>query len=562
MTRERITLNTILQHKEYFDYKLIEIADHLSRKEADLNAENKRITINNQKLTKTNHDIRLKLRDMEAVQYKLNQDLKEKEEEISNLIKDFEKEIKEQEKIIKGELQHSYEENNKLHNENETLRKEIEKLRKENNRYKRMSKKNSCNSSIPPSKDEYREVKNSREKSELKKGGQKGHPAHRIKMKDKADNIIYKVVKEAPLGAEAVFNAENELLYHRTQEINVKLKTEITETRYITEKKAQELPGKEADRYQISSVSYHDDFKAMVLYLNSKGTIPLNRLCKILNEMSMGKINLSASTIVKWEKEFSRKSKSYQNKLLGELKKENVLHVDETGWKINGKNAWMHVIVSELGAYFIVTDKRKDTEKGPLRILQDYRGCLIHDHYKGYYDLTGCKHGECNAHILRYLKGGAELDKNKACTEMIELIQEMIREKKELIRNGSMKMDKKRIQSYEERYSAIIKQELERYAKEHPEKVKAKYVPEYIKVMKRMAEYKVEHLRFIKDFTVPSDNNLAERQMRPTKAKKKISGQSLSLETANNFACIHTVVQTCTLQKKNTLEEIKAILKS
>lgn len=147
MTRERITLNTILQHKEYFDYKLIEIADHLSWKEADLNAENKRITINNQKLTKTNHDIRLKLCDMEAVQYKLNQNLKEKEEEISNLIKDFEKEIKEQEKIIKGELQHSYEENNKLHNENETLReererlrKEIEKLRKENNRYKRMSK--------------------------------------------------------------------------------------------------------------------------------------------------------------------------------------------------------------------------------------------------------------------------------------------------------------------------------------------------------------------------------------------------------------------------------------
>ena len=68
--------------------------------------------------------------------------------------------------------------------------------------------------------------------------------------------------------------------------------------------------------------------------------------------------------------------------------------------------------------------------------------------------------------------------------------------------------------------------------------------------MKRMVEYKEEHLRFIKDFTVPSDNNIAERQMRPTKAKKKISGQSLSLETANYFAAIHTVVQTCSLQKK------------
>ncbi|MCR0514307.1 IS66 family transposase, partial [[Clostridium] innocuum] len=92
--------------------------------------------------------------------------------------------------------------------------------------------------------------------------------------------------------------------------------------------------------------------------------------------------------------------------------------------------------------------------------------------------------------------------------------------------------------SYEERYMEILNDELEKYASEHPKKVAAKYVPGYIKLMKRMV------------------------QMRPTKAKKKISGQSLSLETANYFAAIHTVVQTCSLQKKNTLEEIKAILQS
>lgn len=287
----------------------------------------------------------------------------------------------------------------------------------------------------------------------------------------------------------------------------------------------------------------------------------MNRLCTMINEMSMGKINLSASVIVKWEEVFHQKSISYQNEILKELRKERILHVDETGWKINGKRAWLHVIVSEHRAFFIVTEKRKDTEKGPLGILNDYEGCLIHDHYKAYYDLKSCDHGECNAHILRYLKEGAELDKNEACAEMMELIQSMIHEKKELIRQGIMKMDEKQIWSYEKRYLDILNQELETYAVEHPKKVKAKYVPGYIKLMRRMVEYKEEHLRFIKDFTVPSDNNIAERQMRPTKAKK-ISGQSLSLETANNFVAMHTVIQTCSLQGKNTLEEIKAILLS
>lgn len=562
MTKDRIALSSILLHKEHFDQKLIGIVHYLEHQNTQLNAENKRIVVSNQKLQKKNQDVQTKLKDMKTIQYNLNQKLKEKDEEISDIIKNFEEEIKEQEKIIKGELQHSYNENSKLHNENEKLRREIEKLRKENNRYKKMSKKNSCNSSIPPSKDEFRKVANSRTKTGLKKGGQKGHVVHRIGLKDTADKIQYKIVRKAPAGAEAVFNAENEVLYYRTQEINARLKTEIIETRYITSEQGEALTEKEDRKYRISSVSYHDEFKAMILYLNSKGTIPLNRLCTMINEMSMGKVHLSASVIVKWEESFQQKSKNYRNEILKELEKEKILHVDETGWKINGKRAWLHVIVSERRAFFVVTEKRKDMEKGPLGILNDYEGCLIHDHYKAYYDLKNCDHGECNAHILRYLKEGAELDKNEACAKMMELIQSMIHEKKELVRQRIMKMDEEQISAYEERYLDILNNELEKYASEHPKKVAARYVPGYIKLMKRMVEYKEEHLRFIKDFTVPSDNNIAERQMRPTKAKKKISGQSLSLETANNFAAIHTVVQTCSLQKKNTLEEIKAILQS
>ena len=212
MTKDRITLNNILLHKEHFDHKLIGIVEYLEYQNAHLNTEYKRIVVSNRNLVKKNQDVQAKLKDMKAIQYNLKQKLKEKDEEVSDIIKDFEEEIKKQEKIIKGELQHSYNENNKLHTENEKLRREIEKLRKENNRYKKMRKKNSCNSSIPPSKDEYRKVANSRTKTGLKKGGQKGHTVHRISLKDTADKIIYRIVRQAPVGAEAILNAENELL--------------------------------------------------------------------------------------------------------------------------------------------------------------------------------------------------------------------------------------------------------------------------------------------------------------------------------------------------------------
>lgn len=559
--RNSFTSDIYLKHKAYFDERLIQLLEQKEATISDLNLKIEIYKADKIRVKELIKQLKMKSRDLEAINYNLTQKVKEKDEELNKAIKDFEKEIKKQGKIIDDELQHSYKDNTRLHNENEKLRKEIERLRRENNKYKNMNKKNSANSSLPPSQNEYRKVVNSRTKSERKKGGQKGHSVHRSKLCIHPHNVEYKKVAKAPTGAEAVLNEHNQIAYYRTQQINAYLKTEIIETRYLIEAGTEALPEKEMKKYQINSVSYHDDFKALILYLNSKGTIALDRMCTMINEMSMGEIELRASTVVKWNEEFHKKSKQYTKTLLEELKKESVLHVDETGWRINGKRSWMHVIVSGRGAYYVVTEKRKDKETGPLRILEDYKGCLIHDHYKAYYDLT-CEHGECNAHILRYLKAGAELDKNKACEAMIKLMQDMIHKKKELMKKGIMKMEEEQIKKYEEAYLKILNDELERYGKEHLKPVTAKYVPQHIKLMKRMIEFKEEHLRFIKDFHVPSENNIAERQMRPIKAKKKISGQSMNLRTANNFAAVYTVIQTCSLQKKNTLEEIKAILQS
>ena len=87
-----------------------------------------------------------------------------------------------------------------------------------------------------------------------------------------------------------------------------------------------------------------------------------------------------------------------------------------------------------------------------------------------------------------------------------------------------------------------------------------KYVPTYIKTMERLKVYKDEHLRFIVDFNVDFDNNAAERQARALKTKKKVSGQSNTITTANYFTAILTINQTCILQNKNTLETIEDIL--
>ena len=60
---------------------------------------------------------------------------------------------------------------------------EVNKLREENEHLKRILNHDSSNSGIPTSKTKIGEAKripNSREKSELKKGGQPGHRKHKL----------------------------------------------------------------------------------------------------------------------------------------------------------------------------------------------------------------------------------------------------------------------------------------------------------------------------------------------------------------------------------------------
>lgn len=463
---------------------------------------------------------------------------------------------------VPSELEHSYEENNKLWDELQKAKKEIEELKKENNKYKKSANTNSTNSNKPSSTDMYPISRNTslKEKSTKKVGGQPGHKAHLSSISDKPSKVIKLTVQKAPSGAKPVYDNE-EILYYITQEINTKFVSEIIETRYFIDKDAPQCDEKLSLKYKINCVSYSDAFKTKLLYLNSKGTIPLARLCTMINELSNGVISLQPSTVVNWQKLFKDKSQPTLDYLLDELLKAILVCVDETGAKINGKKAWTHVICTYETALFFCTDVRNGVKGGPIEHLTEYLGYLIHDHFKSYYTyLNKCQHAECNAHILRALNMSIEQEQNIGCGKLKLLFQKMLNEKKQLIENGIYEMSEEKIQEYENEYLRIIDEALRKYNDENPQKVRAKYQPKYVPLLKRLQKFKDQHLMFIKDFRVPFDNNAAERQIRSVKAKKKISGQSKSLETAKYFTAIQSINQTCVLRNMNTLKAIENII--
>lgn len=546
-------------NKDYFDSGLINL---LEKQQFQIKKLKRDATIRQATIYGKNaviKTLKFKNKDLNILTYNLKNKLRDSKDNADALIEEIDTEIKNINKKIDDELQKSYAENNELYEELQRIRKENEKLRREVDKLTQSTNLDSSNSSLPPSTDMYKKPTNSREPSTKKRGGQPGHKVHTSKIRSTPDKIIEKIVSKAPTGASPVFNDVNEIVYYVTQVIDARFVTTVTETRYFIDKEATTLPDTIMKAYKINSVTYANSFKSTVLYLNSKGTIALNRLCIMLHELSTGEIDLSPGTVINWSAEFYTKSQDARDKIIEEIIENKVVHVDETGWKIDGKNAWMHVLCTRNGAYFQCTKKRCDDYVGPLKILENYEGYLVHDHFKPYYRLTKSAHCECNCHILRYLRAGLVFDENLGCAKLMDLFKQMNAHKKRLLEEGITKMEDAKRKGYEERYLRIIEDTLREYYEKYPN-IKRKYVPNYIKTMERLKVYKREHLRFIEDFTVPFENNRAELQMRPTKTKKKVSGQSINITTANYFAAIHTINQTCILQNQNTLQMIEDIL--
>ncbi|MCL2473128.1 MAG: transposase, partial [Treponema sp.] len=87
---------------------------------------------------------------------------------------------------------------------------------------------------------------------------------------------------------------------------------------------------------------------------------------------------------------------------------------------------------------------------------------------------------------------------------------------------------------------------------------KLDYNGEDMKLLRRLKEYKCEHLRFLSDFQVPFDNNLAERDLRMIKSKTKVSGCFRGSSGGSVFAAIKSYTSTLRKNSKNIFDGLKA----
>ena len=453
------------------------------------------------------------------------------------------KEIKElKSEIVMLGIKHQFEVN--------VLNTKINKLTDENQKLKDIINKDSGNSSKPPSSDGYKRIHNSREKSGKFVGGQKGHKGNEIKLFANPTKIIEYKKKRCKCGCHIIYSKD----YRAKQAVDIEIVTKIVEHRAYNgvcsgcnAKIENKLPSK-----LTNIITYGNTLKSFSVMLSSEGMVSINRIKQMLYELTSGTINLSEGTIAKWNKDLASGLAPVITQIKSDLLTSPVLHKDETGIRINKTIEWFHVLGSKTKTLYFSHAKRGNVADNEIELLPIYSGTLVHDHLKGLYSYD-CKHAECNAHILRYLKSAAENKKRTWANDMIKFLVSSNNFIKELKANEAFSLSVAEIQAYSDKYDEILL----RGQHEFLNSEKKDYNGEDMKLLRRLKEYKTEHLRFISDFLVPFDNNQAERDLRMIKAKTKISGCFRGENGGVVFAGIKSYTSTLRKNSKNIFESIR-----
>lgn len=428
---------------------------------------------------------------------------------------------------------------------------EIKSLKAEIHELKRQLGQNSNNSSKPPSSDGFRKPTNLRTPGG-KKGAPKGHQGHTLDFVSTPDEIIvYELSSCANCSAtlDGVTKA-----YVRRQVFDVPLPRLC-----VTEHRAEKAccPHCHINQHATfpkgidAPVQYGDGFTAWTAYFSVYQLLPLERITRLFYDLTG--YQPSQATLLAQINRMTIAVESIIPFIREQLRSKPVVHTDETGLRLQGKQHWLHSVSDADWTYLAIHPNRGSGAIEKMDVLTTYKGVVVHDCLNSYFKPEyRFEHALCNVHLMRECKGIAEHDRHQWAIHMKDLLKESW-DLAKAARIVEEPLTPEVISHIELRYDHILHQGKIEWDKD-PVPVKTgprgrKSKSKAANLGERFQLNKGAILRFLSDARVPFDNNQAERDIRMTKVKSKISGAFRTIEGGEQLATIRSFISTLIKQK-------------
>lgn len=266
----------------------------------------------------------------------------------------------------------------------------------------------------------------------------------------------------------------------------------------------------------------------LVLMMKLDSRVPSNKIVSILN--SIFGIKISDGEIYGILKQLKTAFGDYHQEIVQKIKEALVKHVDETSWRINGKNNWLWIFINKEAALYAV--KKQRSNEVPKKILGNQEGKIVVSDRLFAYDQLAKESKNfqqiCWTHLLRNSKDLAEHYKEaKYIHKRMKYIYNKAKEgecKEKLLRWIDLIASKK--------YHGTE-------------------VPKFVRSVCK--KHREDLFRFVDNPKIESTNNRAERGLRHAVVIRKISNGSRSEEGAETTANLLSILQTAKIQGDNSM---------
>ncbi len=422
-------------------------------------------------------------------------------------------------------------------------------------------KKNSHNSSKPPSSDGFgKRTKSLRTKSDRRSGGQPGHPGSTLEWCAEPDSRVNYPVE---ICSDCGCSLENVPVIDRDlRQVHDLPRVQIAVTEHQCDIKCcpacNHLNRGEFPREVQNVVQYGPNLQGLMLYLLDVQLLPSARVCELLSVVYG--VEVSEGTLYNVRSRCFEALDQVEAEILSAILDSPVVHFDETGFRVKNKLWWLHVACTDSLTFYFVHTKRGKIAMDAMKILPQFKGIANHDGLKSYTQY-GSKHSLCNAHHLRELIFITERYEQIWASQMIALLVEMNEAVKGAKALEQIALASSQLAAFERRYRDILQTGFaENPSIPLPEnQVKPRGRPKQHpakNLLDRLQSHSEAVLRFIHNFDVPFDNNQAERDLRMMKLKQKISGCFRSEQGAVMFCRIRSYLSTLRKQGINVLDAL------
>jgi len=302
-------------------------------------------------------------------------------------------------------------------------------------------------------------------------------------------------------------------------------------------------------------LQYGNGLKAYCINLLICQMVALNRVQKSVKAM-IGVV-ISEATLLKFVLRLHEALAGWEHAVTEQLLSSPAMNVDETSLRVDRKNHWIHVYsAGDITLKHLHRRRGKEAMKS-INIIPRYGGVIIHDCWSSYLSYTHCAHGLCGSHLLRELTFIVDANGYRWAGNMKRLLKETC---KKVSTRKRKKLTAQEYSDLQKRYRNIItrgEKELPAIP-EKPSGQRGKMAKsDAHNLWARLKEYEEAVLLFAKDGNVSFTNNRAERDLRMSKVKQKVSGCFRNEQYAHAYCRISSYLQTMANKGHNPLIAIQ-----